>query len=154
MLKYKNCVLYIWIPKKRLCPSYTEAASMSFFSQSFSSFFCNHRKLLIVSTYYPIEVLSFKDRDGVIELYPIGSLSRSMIAYLNALYTIGKCMLIRQTLYKCVYKVLCLEELIFKIDKDKSIRNKRFSKWVTYSELHYWVIHEGKKYFTVTETRN
>lgn len=86
--------------------------------------FCNHRKLLIVSTYYPIEVISFKDRDGVIELYPTGSLSRSMIAYLNALYTIGKCMLIRQTLYKCVYKVLCLEELIFKIDKDKSIRNK------------------------------
>ena len=73
-----------------------------------------------MSTYYPIEVISFKDRDGVIELYPIGS----MIAYPNALYTIRKCMLIRQTLYKCVYKVLCLEELIFKIDKDKSIRNK------------------------------
>lgn len=86
--------------------------------------FCNHRKLLSVITYYPIEMISFKDRDGVIELYPIGSLSRSMIAYLNALYTIRKCMLIRQTLCECVYKALCLEELTFKIDKDKSVRNK------------------------------
>lgn len=82
--------------------------------------------MLSVSTYYPIEVISFKDRDGVIELYPIGSLSRSMIAYLKALYTIRKCMLIRQTLCECVYKALCLEELTFKIDKDKSVRNKSY----------------------------
>lgn len=125
-LKVKNCVNYKWIAKKNLCASYTEAAPSEHIFPIIAIFFlfCNHGKLLIVSTYYPIEVISFKDRDGVIEFYPIGSLSWSVIAYLNALYTIRKCMLIRQILCKCVYKVLCLDELTFKIDKDKNLRNK------------------------------
>lgn len=116
-------MLYIWISRKDYVPDTQRLFQWASLSNHFL-LFCNHRKLLIVSTYYPIEVISFKDRDGVIELYPIGSLSWSMIANLNALHTIRKCMLIRQTLCKYVYKVLCLEEPTFKIDKDKSIRNK------------------------------
>lgn len=86
---------------------------------------CNHAKLLIVQSYYPIEVISFKGRDSMIKVYPIRSLLWSVVAYLNRLHTIRVCMLIRPILCKCVYKVLCLQEFTFKIDKDKSKRHKR-----------------------------
>ena len=48
--------------KDSLCNCYTELAKVSIFSQSELFFFCNHGKLLIVSTYYPIEMIFFKDR--------------------------------------------------------------------------------------------
>lgn len=48
--------------KGNLCNCYTEVAVVSIFSQSELFYFCNHEKVLIVSTYYPIEITSFMAR--------------------------------------------------------------------------------------------